>query len=216
MFNITVMKIHALGGLRTALGVVLTAGAIATATPQTKPQNINTQPVEDVYVNRGDLVPAKGTSDPAILQDAPSPVVFVKDEAKKAKMVVQLSTNVLYKYDDNGQPEIAYRIASGKKSTPTDTGISIVSHVESYPYRTASPKTKRYKNPRDYGPKAIILEKLNPVTGMKRPTGEFIHGNNNKSSIGKYASKGCMRMDNQVIKILANQVQRGDLVLIIP
>ena len=161
-------------------------------------------------------MPAKGTSDTAILQDAPSPVVFVVDEARKAKIVVKLSTNVLYKYDDNGQPEIAYRIASGKKSTPTDTGISIVSHVETYPYKSASPKTKRYKNPSDYGPKAIILEKLNPHTGKKSPTGEFIHGNNNKNSIGKYASKGCMRMDNQVIKILANQVQRGDLVLIIP
>jgi len=210
------MKIHALGGLRAALGVVLTAGAVATATPQIKPQNINTQPVVDTYINRGDLVPAKGTSDTAILQDAPSPVVFVVDEARKAKIVVKLSTNVLYKYDDNGQPEIAYRIASGKKSTPTDTGISIVSHVETYPYKSASPKTKRYKNPSDYGPKAIILEKLNPHTGKKSPTGEFIHGNNNKNSIGKYASKGCMRMDNQVIKILANQVQRGDLVLIIP
>jgi len=210
------MKIHAFGGLKTALGVVLTVGAVATATPQTKPQNIvKSQPVEDVYVNRGDLVPAKGTSDPAILADAPSPIVFVVDEARKAKIVVKLSTNVLYKYDDNGQAEIAYRIASGKKSTPTDTGISVVSHVETYPYKSASPKTKRYKNPSDYGPKAIILEKLNPITGKKSPTGEFIHGNNNKNSIGKYASKGCMRMDNQVIRILSNQVERGDLVLII-
>lgn len=209
------MKTHAFGGLKTALGVILTAGTVAAVPPQTKPQNINTQPVQDVYVNRGDLVPAKGTSDPAILDKAPSPMVFVVGEPRNAKIVVELSTNVLYKYDDNGQPEIAYRIASGKKSTPTDTGLSIVSHVETYPYKTASPKTKRYNNPRDYGPKAIILEKLDPKTGKKTPTGEFIHGNNNKNSIGKYASKGCMRMDNYVIKILSNQVERGDLVLII-
>ena len=45
-------------------------------------------------------------------------------------------------------------------------------------------------------------------------TGEFIHGNKNPDSLGKYASKGCMRMDNEVIQYLAPQMKRGDIVII--
>ena len=45
-------------------------------------------------------------------------------------------------------------------------------------------------------------------------TGQFIHGNNDVTSIGKRASKGCIRMDNEVIKYLASIVKRGDFVII--
>ena len=38
--------------------------------------------------------------------------------------------------------ESASLVASGKASTPTDTGIRVVSNIETYPYRTASPKTR--------------------------------------------------------------------------
>lgn len=156
----------------------------------------------------------KGTNNKRILESAPSPVVFLKDEAKISKIVVDLSTNTLFEYDDNGKAICAYLIASGKTSTPTETGARVVTHVETYPYRTAPKITKRYKNPRDYGPKIICLRKINLQTGETAPTGMFIHGNNNPRSLGKYASKGCMRMDNEVIKYLANKVKKGDIVLI--
>lgn len=160
-------------------------------------------------------IPPSGTNNELILKNAPSPDVSVMGVNKKAKFVVDLSKNVLYSYNADGEAEQAYLIASGKKSTPTDTGIRVVSHVETYPYRTAPRATKRRKNPRDYGPKIIILNDLNVKTGKQTQIGEFIHGNNKPESIGKYASKGCMRMDNEVIKILAAQVKRGDIVKII-
>ena len=159
-------------------------------------------------------VPPQGTTDKDILMLAPNPEIKIKGEDKKAKIVVDLSTNTLYKYNDEGKAESAYLIASGKPRTPTDKGIRIVSHVETYPYRTAPAKTKRRNNPSAYGPKAIILNKLNPKTGEQSQTGEFIHGNNNKSSIGKYVSLVCKRMDNEVIKQLAKEVKRGDIVII--
>ena len=71
------------------------------------------------------------------------------------------------------------------------------------------------KNPGAYGPRAIILNKLNPETGEQSYYGEFIHGNKDASSIGKYVSQGCIRMDNEVIKQLSKQVKRGDIVLVI-
>lgn len=156
-----------------------------------------------------------GTSDIQILKSAPNPEVNIMDNTMYATIVVDLSKNALYKYDENGTPEIAYSIASGKPSTPTSTGLRVVSHVETYPYKTAPWSTKRRRNPNDYGPKIIILNELDDITGETSQIGEFIHGNNNPNSIGKYVSHGCMRMDNEVIKDLAQQVHRGDIVKII-
>lgn len=159
------------------------------------------------------IVPPSGTSNDSILKSAPNPEVSVAGVVHNAKIVVDLSTNVLYTYDRLGKALMAYRVASGAKKTPTHKGLSIVSHTEKYPYTTAY-GTKRKRNPRAYGPHAIILQKLDPKTGEKTNTGEFIHGNNNQASLGQYASLGRIRMDNEVIKIVSKEVERGDIILI--
>lgn len=159
-------------------------------------------------------IPASGTSDKNKLVGAPSADIIIAGVKHKAAIVVDLSKNVLYKYDSDGNPQTAYLVASGKKSTPTHTGVRIVTHTETYPYKTAPAKSKRRRAPRDYGPKIICLNKVDVKTGEQSPTGEFIHGNNNPNSIGKYASHGCIRMDNEVIKQLSQQVTRGDIVII--
>lgn len=159
-------------------------------------------------------VPPSGTNDSTVLAGAPSPAVKVCGEEKTAAIVVDLKNNILYKYDKFGNAENAYLIASGAKETPTHKGVRIVSHVETYPYRGAPPRSKRRRSPRAFGPKAIILNKLDVKTGEQSSTGEFIHGNNDANSIGKYASHGCMRMDNEVIQQLAKEVKRGDIVVI--
>ena len=162
----------------------------------------------------GSITP-KGTSDISILAKAPSPKVKIQGKIKNAKIVVNLSKNVLYFYDDNGNPLCAYLISSGKSSTPTSTGVRRVSHVETYPYNTAPKSSKRRRSPGAYGPKIIILDILDPKTGEISPIGEFIHGNNAPADLGKYVSHGCMRMDNEVIKKLSGLVKRGDIVNII-
>lgn len=168
---------------------------------------------EDKFELTTSEVPASGTKSSTILFNAPPSEVKVMGKIKHAKIIVDLSRNVLYKYDDNGNAEKAYLVASGKKSSPTTEGLRIVTHVETYPYRSAPASTKRRKHPQSYGPKIICLRFLDPVTGETSSTGEFIHGNNNPSSIGKFASLGCVRMDNEVIKELAKEVKRGDIVL---
>lgn len=183
---------------------------------QTLPaQSIKTTVPNDVFIHTVTNIPPQGTNSYFALIHAPNPKINIAGEETQAKIVVNLDNNVLYTYNNYGEPEMAYRIASGKKSTPTHTGIRIVTNIESYPYRSAGKATKRYKTPRDYGPKALILQKVDPLTGKLTPTGEFIHGNNNKNSLGTYASKGCMRMDNEVIKEIAKQVKKGDYILII-
>ena len=161
------------------------------------------------------LPPATGSSEAAILAYAPNPEVTVNGKKQNAIIVVDIGKNVLYKYDEEGVPEMAYRIASGKRSTPTHKGIRVISHTEDYPYRYAY-GTKRKRYPRDYGPHIIILRKIDVKTGETAPTGEFIHGNRNAQAVieGRYASHGCMRMDNNVITELYKQVKPGQIVIV--
>lgn len=155
----------------------------------------------------------KGTTQSSILANAPSPNVIIQGQPKRASMVVDLNSNILYKYDETGTPIVAYSVASGKKSTPTSSGIRIVTHIEKYPYKSAPRSSKRRKHPIAYGPYIVCLNKLDPKTGAQSSTGEFIHGNNNPASIGTYASKGCIRMDNEIIKEIAANAKRGDIVI---
>ncbi len=175
--------------------------------------NIYSQPsyrTQDVFIHQ---VSPAGSSDSLALINAPDPKVKIKGVTQTAKIVVDISKNILYKYNDFGQAEKAYLVASGKTKTPTKKGISIVSHIETFPYKNAPRYTKRRRNPYPYGPRIIILDKLNPETGERLNSGQWIHGNNKASSIGTYASQGCVRMDNEVIKELVKQVQRGDIII---
>lgn len=160
------------------------------------------------------IVTPMGTNDNFILSKAPSPLINICGKTKSAIFVIDLNKNFLYQYDKSGNAQSAYLIASGKKNTPTDTGLRIVTHIESYPYKNAPKTTRRYRKPNDYGPNIICLNKVDSITGKTTPTGEFIHGNNNIKSLGKYASLGCIRMDNSVIKKLSKIVKKGDLILI--
>lgn len=159
-------------------------------------------------------VSPKGSSSPQHLKNAPSPIITVAGEKKLAAIVVDTKTNLLYTYDAKGKAETVYSVATGKKYTPTRKGIKMITNVEDYPYKTAY-GTKRKKNPKDYGPNVIIIENINPETGkIYGRNGQFIHGNNNPKSLGTYASLGCIRMDNEVIKKIAKDAVKNSYVLI--
>ena len=159
-------------------------------------------------------VSPKGSSSPQHLKNAPSPIITVAGEKKLAAIVVDTKTNLLYTYDDKGNAKTVYSVATGKKYTPTRKGIKMITNVVAYPYKTAY-GTKRKKNPNDYGPNVIIIENINPETGkIYGRNGQFIHGNNNSKSLGTYASLGCIRMDNEVIKKIAKEAVKNSYVLI--
>ena len=203
------MRINSTNAIKYVIGFTLLTGTGLAISPKLKAQE------PDTFEKSECVVSTSGTSDSQILEQAPLPYFEVANVPQQAKFVVDLSKNTLYKYDDFGNPTTAYLVASGKKSTPTHTGIRRITHVEKYPYSNAPESSKRRKNPQDYGPRIIFLEKIDPETGKTSSTGEFIHGNKNPKSLGQYASKGCVRMDNQVIKELAQEVKKGDYVLII-
>ena len=170
------------------------------------------EPTQDVYVAKTPSV--KGNNDSIFIAKAPSPAIKIQGKMKNAKFVVDLNSNILYKYDKDGNPKTAYLVASGKKSTPTHKGVRIVTHVETYPYNMAPKYSKRRRNPSEYGPKIICVNKHDPKKGTQSSTGEFIHGNNDPESLGKYSSHGCIRMDNEIIQELAKEVKAGDIVIL--
>ncbi len=183
----------------------LTAGASKVHATST----LNEDKVELQY-----KVKPSGSFEEHILNNAPSPILKFKGVKKTAKFVVDITNNILYHYNQLGEAIGAYSVATGKSSSPTHTGYRVVTHVETYPYTTAPKTTKRRNDPKSYGPKIICLETIDLETGEKGVTGEFIHGNNNPASLGKKASHGCVRMDNEVIKYLSSLVKRGDFVII--
>lgn len=216
------MKIPMIRAIRTGLGITALAATCLAVAPKTnvhrtvaqKPDSFEYVNKTNTKINSIEILPSVyGSSDAAILSKAPSPQLSVKGEKKNAKIVVDLTKNILYYYDDNGKPQTAYLVASGKSQSPSKEIISIVSHVETYPYRTAPKSTKRYRSPKSFGPKAIILDKLDTLKNERIQSGQFIHGNNDFSSLGNHASLGCIRMDNEVIKTLATKVKRGDLII---
>lgn len=159
----------------------------------------------------------KGTDDKDVLALAPKPDIIIAGEKKKAGIVVDIETNVLYTYDSDGNPTKAYLVASGAKESPTEKGIRIVTHKEKFPYRSAI-GTKRKRNPKDYGPFVIILKKIDPKTGELSVTGEFIHGCRSyhdtfETDPQRYVSQGCIRMDNEAIAEV-KEVTAGTIVII--
>jgi lipoprotein-anchoring transpeptidase ErfK/SrfK len=165
------------------------------------------------------VITPEGNSSPDVLASAPSPLITVLGKIESAKFVIDVTNNVLYNYDELGNAKAAYSIATGrinsKGESRTPKGIRVITHVETSPYRTAPRSAKRWNNPGGaYGPKYIYNKGINPLTGELKDDGIGVHGNNDINSLGKNASKGCIRVDNKVIEQLAAEVKKGQFILI--
>ena len=144
-----------------------------------------------------------------------APQVAIAGQIIYPTVVVDISENKLYYYNSEGLLEKEYRIATGKKSTPTKACIKKVMGVEKYPYTTAPKETKRNNTPDVYGARFISLGLIDEKTGEFAGFGrQFIHGTNESSSIGNYASQGCVRMHNKDVIELSALLKRGQFVLI--
>lgn len=107
-------------------------------------------------------------------------------------IVISLSKKQLSLLRDNKEMK-SFRIATGKKETPTPTGYFIIINKVPEPGGV-------------YGDFWMGLSK--PHYG--------IHGTNHPASIGKEASQGCIRMNNQDILVLSKLVTVGTSVIINP
>ncbi|MGF7185931.1 pterin-4a-carbinolamine dehydratase [Desulfitispora alkaliphila] len=112
-------------------------------------------------------------------------------------------------YIKNGQFEAKFPVGTGRTPSLTPEGrFQVVSKIKEPYYRRGRIPGGSPNNP--LGARWLGLSV--PGTG-----GAIygIHGNNNPSSIGKYVSAGCIRMHNEDVIWLFNQVPMGTEVLIV-
>jgi hypothetical protein len=114
-------------------------------------------------------------------------------------IIINKSTNQLAFYVD-GEKVKTFSVATGRKPSYTPEGVfKIVNKIKNRPYYTENIPGGDKNNP--LGDRWLGLE-VNGTMG----TTYAVHGNNNATSIGKYASAGCIRMKNDEVRWLFEQV----------
>ncbi|WP_269466228.1 L,D-transpeptidase family protein [Paenibacillus crassostreae] len=122
-------------------------------------------------------------------------------------IVVNKKINKLAYFKD-GELVREFAVATGKSPSLTPEGkFKIVNKIKNRPYYKEKIPGGDPRNP--LGDRWIGLE-VNGTLG----TTYAIHGNSNKNSIGKYVSAGCIRMYNDEVHWLFDQVKKDTFVVI--
>ncbi len=135
------------------------------------------------------------------------PASASRDAAADALIVVNKSTNELAYFKD-GELVRVFPVATGKTEDLTPEGtFPIANKIKNRPY---------YKEKIPGGDPANPLGKrwLGLHVGDTVGTTYAIHGNNNEKSIGKYVSAGCIRMHNEDIEWLYDELEVGTKVVV--
>ena len=132
----------------------------------------------------------------------------VADAATGQLIIINKSTNKLA-FFENGKLEKTFPVATGKTNSLTPEGrFPIVNRIKNRPYYTDNIPGGDPRNP--LGDRWLGLD----VKGTYGTT-YAIHGNSNPNSIGKYVSAGCVRMHNDDIHWLFDQVKlKTDVVIV--
>ena len=132
---------------------------------------------------------------------------------KAARVLIDLSEHRLFVYDASGSVQRVFPVAHGAESTPTDTGVKIVCEKMADPTALAAklwPKSKGTA----FGKRLIDLNWYDPETRAETVSDEELHGTYEDASIGSKASHGCVRVSNDNIEWLYQNLSLGDLVVI--
>ncbi|MFB9328599.1 L,D-transpeptidase family protein [Paenibacillus aurantiacus] len=136
------------------------------------------------------------------------PAAAQAGSAQEDLIIVNKKTNKLA-YFSGGELVKEFRVATGKTPSLTPEGsFKIVNKIKNRPYYKDKIPGGDPANP--LGDRWLGLD----VNGTKGTT-YAIHGNNNKKSIGKYVSAGCIRMYNDDIHWLFGEIKTGTTALII-
>ena len=132
---------------------------------------------------------------------------------KKARALVDLSEHRLTVYNLDGTVERVFPVASGAWGTPTDTGVKVVYDRVADPSPIAWALWPESRGGA-FGTRMMDLSWYNPATGASWGSGEELHGTYVRNSIGSNASHGCVRMQNEDIEWVYQNVSVGDMVVI--
>ncbi|MEJ8306134.1 L,D-transpeptidase family protein [Saccharibacillus sacchari] len=122
-------------------------------------------------------------------------------------IIINKKTNQLA-FFDNGKLNSTFSVGTGRTNDLTPEGkFKIVNKIKNRPYYKDNIAGGDPKNP--LGDRWLGLE-----VGSTYGTTYAIHGNNNENSIGNYVSAGCIRMHNDEIRWLFDQVDKGTYAVI--
>ncbi|WP_017754316.1 L,D-transpeptidase [Calidifontibacillus oryziterrae] len=123
-------------------------------------------------------------------------------------IIINKATNKLAFFDE-GQVVKVFDVATGRKMTYTPEGtFTVLKKIKNRPYYKKNIPGGSPNNP--LGDRWLGLS----VPGTWGNV-YGIHGNNNESSIGKYISDGCVRMHNDDVRWLFDQISTGIQVVIV-
>lgn len=148
--------------------------------------------------------------DPIAAASLPAPPAV---EGKKIRVLIDLSEHRLSVYDDTGKLQRVFPVASGAQETPTHPGLKVVCEKLEDPTALAEKLWPESKGTA-FGKRLIDLNWYDPKTGTEAVSDEELHGTYELNSIGGPVSHGCVRLSNESIEWLYQNLQLGDLVLI--
>ncbi|KKD35001.1 MAG: L,D-transpeptidase [Limnoraphis robusta] len=145
-----------------------------------------------------------------ILPGLDDPSIFLPSGKPKMRLVLRLGQRRVFVYR-NDQQVASYPVAVGKAGWETPTGqFKVIQMVENPVWQ--NPWTGEVRPP---GPdSALGLRWIGFWTDGKDTIG--FHGTPTINSIGQAASHGCVRMRNEDVVALFNQVEMGTLVVVEP
>lgn len=161
--------------------------------------------------------PALGQSDLGYLQvplpnlpSLTSPTDYLPTVSSPIRLVLRLTQRRVYVYQDD-TVLASYPVAIGRSDTPTPTGAFEVFQMIENP-RWQNPWTGEVRSP---GASSALG--LRWIGFAHRPNGIIgFHGTPTLSSIGQAASNGCVRMRNEDVVALYEQVEFGTPVIVEP
>ncbi|HHW37508.1 MAG TPA: L,D-transpeptidase [Bacillales bacterium] len=137
----------------------------------------------------------------------PLKTIQAAEEETNSYLIINKAVNELAYFKD-GEVVRVFDVGTGKsrKLTPEGT-FKLINKVKNRPYYKEKIPGGSPKNP--LGDRWMGLD----VPGTWGNT-YGIHGNNNERSIGKYVSAGCIRMHNEDVRWLYDQLSTGTTVVI--
>ncbi len=136
---------------------------------------------------------------------------------ERAKVVIDRSEHRLFLFDGEDLQAV-HSVATGNahhadgRGAATAVGVNVVDGKLNDPSSVA---TQLWDNPGVFGTRLFNLSFVNLETGALSHSGHELHGTYNRSSIGKDASHGCIRMQNEAIESIFDTVHNGDYVNVV-
>ncbi|NJK39626.1 MAG: L,D-transpeptidase [Oscillatoriales cyanobacterium RM1_1_9] len=193
-----------LGGCMGAIAMLgLSQAQVLGSTPVSVSENLR-----QATTTGAAIIPAEWLNPSLPSLDDPS--IFLPSQQVQTRLILRLGERRVYLYRGN-QAIVSYPVAIGKAGWETPTGsFKVIQKIVNPSWQ--NPWTGEVMSP---GPNSALgLRWIGFWTDGKDTIG--FHGTPTINSIGRAASHGCVRMRNEDIVALFEQVEMGTLVMVEP